>query len=123
MVFYVRGDRIIVRFGDRRHGSPGIRVQTFCEYTFEFRVLVDAIATYNLRGIAGAARDCHCARVRRLRWKALLPTARATGDKFRLCLKGEDRWGNPSNQCSKSFTIRSNIPRGRPAGLGLFHSR
>ena len=43
---YLReGDRIIVRFGDRRQGSPGIRVQTFCEETFEFRVLTDAIAT------------------------------------------------------------------------------
>ena len=45
--FLREGDRIIVRFGDRRGGSPGIRLQTFCEYTFEFRVLVDAIATYN----------------------------------------------------------------------------
>ena len=40
-------DQIIIRFGDRREGSPGIRIQTFCEDTFEFRVLVDAIATYN----------------------------------------------------------------------------
>ena len=45
--FLSEGDRIIVRFGDRRQGSPGIRLQTFCEETFEFRVLVDAIATYN----------------------------------------------------------------------------
>src|SRR5215212_1510880 len=35
-------DRIIVRFGDTRQGSPGIRMQTFNEPTFEFRVLVDA---------------------------------------------------------------------------------
>ena len=34
-----------VRCGDRRRGSPGMRVQTFVEPTFEFRVLVDAIAT------------------------------------------------------------------------------
>ena len=45
--FLREGDQIIVRFGDPRQGSPGIRVQTFCEHTFEFRVLVDAIATYN----------------------------------------------------------------------------
>ncbi|MBC8338630.1 MAG: DUF3604 domain-containing protein, partial [Alphaproteobacteria bacterium] len=45
--FLREGDEIIVRFGDRRQGSPGMRIQTFCEDTFEFRVLVDAIATYN----------------------------------------------------------------------------
>ena len=45
--FLRAGDQIIARFGDRRQGSPGIRVQTFCEHTFEFRVLVDAFATYN----------------------------------------------------------------------------
>ena len=45
--FLREGDRIIVRFGDRRQGSPGIRMQTFNEPTFEFRVLVDAWATYN----------------------------------------------------------------------------
>ena len=45
--FLREGDQIVVRFGDRREGSPGMRIQTFCEATFEFRVLVDAIATYN----------------------------------------------------------------------------
>ena len=45
--FLREGDQIIVRFGDRRQGSPGMRIQTFCEQTFEFKVLVDAIATYN----------------------------------------------------------------------------
>ena len=43
--FLLDGDTITVRFGDRRQGSPGMRVQTFVEPTFEFRVLVDAIAT------------------------------------------------------------------------------
>ena len=39
--FLRTGDTITVRFGDRRFGSPGMRLQTFCEDTFEFRVLVD----------------------------------------------------------------------------------
>ncbi len=43
--FLREGDRIIIRYGDPRQGSPGMRLQTFCEETFEFRVLVDAIAT------------------------------------------------------------------------------
>ncbi len=45
--FLAPGDTITIRFGDRRHGSPGIRVQTYCESEFEFHVLADPIATYD----------------------------------------------------------------------------
>ena len=107
--FLREGDRIIVRFGDPRGGCPGIRVQTFCEETFEFRVLVDAIATYNyvelpqqpeIRIVPGPP----------VLWKAILPTRRRRGESFRLCLKGEDRWGNPSDRCNHQFRLRASRP-------------
>jgi len=106
--FLRKGDQIIIRFGDRRQGSPGIRMQTFCEDTFEFRVIVDAIATYNyvelpeqpiISIVSGPP----------VLWKAILPTERSVGDPFRLCLKGEDRWGNPSDQCDQTFSLRANM--------------
>jgi len=106
--FLRKGDQIVVRFGDRRQGSPGIRMQTFCEDTFEFRVIVDAIATYNyvelpkqpvISIVSGPP----------VLWKAILPTERSAGDTFRLCLKGEDRWGNPSDQCNQTFSLRANM--------------
>ena len=107
--FLREGDRIVVRFGDRRQGGPGMRIQTFCEDTFEFRVLVDAIATYNyvelpeqptIRIVPGPP----------VRWKAILPTLRPAGAPFRLCLRGEDAWGNPSDRCNQSFALRANLP-------------
>jgi hypothetical protein len=77
---YLReGDRIVVRFGDRRSGSPGIRMQTFCEHTFELKVLVDAFATYEYVELprnpvfevgSGMA----------VRWRAPLPTLRRSGE-------------------------------------------
>ncbi len=103
------GDRIVVRFGDRRQGGPGMRLQTFCEDTFEFRVLVDAIATYNyvelpeqptIRIVPGEA----------VRWKAILPTLRPAGAPFRLCLKGEDAWGNPSDRANREIRLHANLP-------------
>jgi len=106
--FLREGDQIIVRFGDPRQGSPGIRIQTFCEYTFEFRVLVDAIATYNyvelpeqpiIEIIPGPP----------VLFKAVLPTLRRCGESFRLCLKGEDKWGNPSNLCEQDFCLSANL--------------
>ena len=106
--FLREGDQITVRFGDRRQGSPGIRVQTFCEKTFEFRVLVDAIATYDyvvlphqpiIEIVSGPP----------VVYQAVLPTLRRKSQEFRLCIKGVDRWGNPSNQCDTQFKIRSNL--------------
>ena len=54
---YLRaGDRITIRLGDPRQGSPGMRLQTFCEDSFEFRVLVDPIATFNFQLASDHAR-------------------------------------------------------------------
>jgi hypothetical protein len=107
--FLNEGDTITVRFGDRRQGSPGMRMQTFVEPTFEFRVLVDAFATYNyvelpeqpsFAIVAGPA----------VGWKALLPTLRRIGETFRLGFKGEDKWGNPSDQVEGRFALSANLP-------------
>jgi len=106
--FLSEGDQITIRFGDRREGSPGIRIQTFCEETFEFRVLVDAIATYNyvelpaqpiIAIVPGAP----------VLFKAILPTLRRSGEPFSLRMKGEDKWGNPSDLCDQSFTLKANL--------------
>uniref|UniRef100_UPI0039EFD1D8 DUF3604 domain-containing protein n=1 Tax=Bordetella sputigena TaxID=1416810 RepID=UPI0039EFD1D8 len=109
------GDRIVVRFGDTRQGSPGMRVQTFHEPTFEFRVLVDAFATYNytelpssptISIVAGPAAT----------YKAILPTLAELGQPVRLGFKGEDKWGNPSHRVSGTFTLRGNLAvAGMPA--------
>lgn len=108
------GDRIVVRFGDTRQGSPGMRVQTFSEPTFEFKVLVDAFATYNytelehsptIAVVAGPA----------VTYKAILPSQAVAGEPFSLGFKGEDKWGNPSDQVAGEFALRSSLPlRGLP---------
>ncbi len=115
--FLREGDQIVVRFGDRRQGSPGIRLQTFCEATFEFRVLVDAIATYNyvelpqqptIAIVPGPPAA----------YKAVLPTLRRTDEAFQLRAKGEDRWGNPTDLCDGTYQLRSNMAvAGLPASV------
>jgi len=81
--FLREGDTITVRFGDRRQGSPGMRAQTFVEPTFEFRVLVDAIATCDyvelpvqptIAIVSGPPAT----------WKAVLPTLRRCGERFSM---------------------------------------
>jgi hypothetical protein len=107
--FLREGEQIIVRFGDRRQGSPGMRIQTFCEASFEFKVLVDAIATYNYVELPEQP-EITIVPGPPVLFKAILPTLRRQGDVLRLCIKGEDRWGNPSNLCAQQFSLRANMP-------------
>lgn len=104
--FLREGDTITVRFGDTRRGSPGIRLQTFCEETFEFRVLVDPIATFHFQPlekqptIAVIPGPAHS-------WHAVLPTIVRSGEAFRLCIKVEDKWGNPTDRADCTLRLRS----------------
>lgn len=107
--FLREGDTITIRYGDTSEGSPGVRIQTFCEDTFEFRVLVDPIATFNYQALPEQP-------VVRIvpgppdRWVAILPTLRRAGESFTLKVKAEDRWGNPTNKVSRRILLRSDVP-------------
>lgn len=90
-----RGDTITVRFGDRRQGSPGIRLQTNCEERFELKTYVDAFATYEFTElpsspafelVAGPPASV----------KAIVPSLVVAGEPFRLAIVAEDVWGNPA---------------------------
>ena len=84
---YLRcGDRIIVRFGDTRKGCPGIRMQTFCEDSWELKILVDAFAT---RDYVELPSNPYLAVVSGIpvRWAAILPAVGRPGKPFRLCIK------------------------------------
>lgn len=111
--YLAAGDRITIRFGVTDHGGPGMRLQTFAEETFEFRVLVDPIATFNFQplpvqpviAIVPGAPE---------RFIAVLPTLRRPGERFSLRIKGEDRWFNPTDRCSGRLRLEA---RGAIIGL------
>ena len=106
--FLRKGDTITLTIGDRsggpggmsrrariqRGGSPGWRMQTFCEDTFELRVLIDRYATYvykqvptspTFRIVAGDP----------VKLVAVAPSLVPPGKKFVIRWKLEDAWGNP----------------------------
>ena len=117
--FLREGDRIVVRFGDRGGGSPGIRMQTFHEPTFEFRVLVDAWATYEYVELPQQPWICVEAGPP-AHYKAILPTLRHCGAPFKLGFKGEDRWGNPSHKVDATFRLSCDVPiQGLPAAITM----
>jgi hypothetical protein len=89
-----RGEEIKVVFGDKNHSSPGWQVQTFCVDRFEFKTLVDPIATYQfkeldespfLKIIPGKPVEAIC----------IAPSIVEMGKPFSYFSKLEDRWGNP----------------------------
>ena len=89
------GDTITITYGDRSGGSRGARAQTFCEYSFEFRVVVDCFGTGQfidvpqqpiVEVVSGPA----------ARLVAQLPSGATLGGPCRLLVKAEDEWGNPA---------------------------
>ena len=117
--FLREGDRIEVRYGDRSHGGPGIRMETFCESTFEFRVLGDPIATYRFQPVEGV-RTVAIVPGPPVRWCALLPTAGPHGAPFPLLAKAEDRWGNPTAAGPVRCRLRPSRPvRGLPDSIEI----
>ncbi len=100
------GDTIEVLFGDRSGGSPGLRLQTFCETAHEFRVLADPCATGHFFPLPDRP---HIGIVAGppARWKAVLPTHRRPGEAFSLGLRAEDQWGNPSHRAGGSLRLET----------------
>lgn len=117
--FLSEGDRITVVLGDRSGGSPGMRLQTFCEDSFEFRVLADPIATFNFQTLPEQPTIAIVPGPPE-RFVAVLPTLRRAGEAFALRIKGEDRWGNPSDRCDATLALRPSRPvAGLPETLRL----
>jgi hypothetical protein len=93
--FMREGDTIVARFGTDERG-PGIRMQTFVDPEFCFRVLADPVATYTFVEVPDVPRmpiipgPAH-------RWHAVIPTCRAVGDGFALNIRADDIWGNPTH--------------------------
>lgn len=101
-------DTLTFRIGDSRQGCPGVRMQTHCESAFQFRVTVDAFASVDYTPVL----EEHQPTVAIVPgppvvWKALLPTLRRPGEPFRLIIKAEDRWGNPSDQFDGSLRLKA----------------
>ena len=116
---YLRqGDTLTIRFGDRRWGSPGWRLQTNVEKRVELRSSVDAFATYEFCELDHPKFDLMAGPA--ANWKAILPSLAVVGEPFRLALVAEDMWGNPSHHADAILTPKSSMPiRGLPASVTI----
>ena len=86
-----------------------MKMQSFCEAGFEFKVLADVCATGHYIPLPESP---YISIVPGLpvEWKAIVPTLRNPGERFQLGLKAEDKWGNPTPLASGRFRLRSSLP-------------
>jgi len=117
---YLReGDTLTIRFGDRRQGSPGFRLQTNVEANVELKTSVDAFATYEFCELPGQP-SFDLVPGPAVSWKAILPSLAIAGEPFRLAVVAEDRWGNPTADASQNFElVSSHRLRGLPAQIEI----
>ncbi len=109
------GDTITVVFGDSIGGSPGMRMQTFVEKDFEFKVVADVCAVGHFIPIPGTP-AISIVPGQPVAWRAVLSSLRRPGEAFIFGLKAEDKWGNPTEHASGTFTFDTtmsvnNLPR------------
>ena len=107
--FMKEGDTITIRFGVTDHGGPGMRLQTFCESRYEFRVLVDPIATYNFQTLPEQPAIAIVPGLPKA-WVAVIPSTIVSSEAFSLRIKAEDTWGNPTNKAKMTLTPKANRP-------------
>jgi hypothetical protein len=102
------GEFIKIKLGDTTHGSPGIRLQTFCESTFEFRTVVDVFSTNVFIPLSSPKISLISGFPQR--WKAIIPTIQKIGEEFDLQIRAEDKWGNASDKADCILNFRSSHP-------------
>jgi len=103
------GDTITVVFGDTSHGSPGMRMQTFVEEGFEFKVLADVCAVGHFTPIPNTP-AISIVPGEPVVWRAVLSSLRRPGESFIFGLKAEDKWGNPTERAHGAFIFETTVP-------------
>jgi hypothetical protein len=92
---YLReGETITLTIGDTSAGSPGWRMQTFLEDTFELKILVDSYATYVYDELPKSP-TFRIGPGLPTKLVAIAPTTGRPGKNISVRVKREDAWGNP----------------------------
>jgi hypothetical protein len=102
---YIRpGDRILIRVGDRRHGGPGTRVQSFAEERFQFRGFVDTAGTSRLAAVPGDV-VLNITPGAPVRLVLTTPRVVRTATAYPIHLRLEDRWGNTCRNLGREVPV------------------
>lgn len=107
---WVRGIQAMINGGYLRPGEEirvdyrNWRIQTFRERSLEFKVLVDAFATYRFIELPHSPR-IEVVPGKPARLVLVAPSRVVPGERFRLGIRIVDEWGNPCRQQSPRFRL------------------
>ncbi|MBC7317299.1 MAG: hypothetical protein H5T70_12830, partial [Chloroflexi bacterium] len=103
------GEELILTLGDRSGGGPGSRAQTTYECQHYFDLSVDAAG--DGRWVALTERPCVAIRgADAVALVAVAPSIVERGEPFRLLIRAQDAWGNPSS--TYRGRVRISLPGG-----------
>src|SRR3546814_19085728 len=98
-----------------------MKLQTFCESGFEFKVGADVCAVGHYVPLPETPAIAIVPGPPAV-WRAVLPSLRRPGEIFHFGLKAEDRWGNPSHLAEGRFSLMPSLPvPGLPGTLAYRH--
>lgn len=107
------GEHIVITFGDTAQGSPGSRAQTFCEHSFEWRVLVNPFATGEFILLPDPA-EIEIVSGPAERLVVIVPSLAAVGETVEVVVKAEDGWGNPARSYEGTVRLEADGIEGLP---------
>ncbi len=104
------GDTITVVLGDRSGGSRGLAVQSFPESACDFAVFLDPLSSGEYKRVY-----CHSPTFRVLTgpceyFTVTAPTIVKSGAPFRVQVRGNDRFGNPTPVDTSRLTLEADPP-------------
>ena len=104
------GERLIFTLGDRLHGSPGIRCQTFTERPYTFKLQATPLNSGIWEEIADLSFPIVGGRANTLQVGA--PSDVVAGEETWLALRLADAWGNPDPSYRGTVQFVENAPDG-----------
>ncbi len=90
-----QGDEVSITYGDRSGGGPGSRSQTFIESRRYFWFEVDTNGSGSYASLPDLP-ELSIEGGQAAKLVVVAPSTAVAGEEFRVCVKAEDRWGNPA---------------------------
>ena len=104
------GDTVTVVLGDRSRGSRGLQVQSFPETASDFAVFVDPLSSGEYKRVYCTSPHFRIRSGPAETFTAVAPTIVEAGKPFRVQVRANDRFGNPTPVDAPGLTLDADPP-------------
>ena len=104
------GDTVTVVLGDRSRGSRGLQVQSFPETASDFAVFVDPLSSGEYKRVYCTSPNFRIRSGPAETFTAVAPTIVEAGKPFRVQVRANDRFGNPTPVDAPGLTLDADPP-------------